>query len=388
MNHMIKATIKSLTALSAMFLLVAAFGAGTAQAQTCMEDQFGGAANCTANDNTGYSIAVAAINNHCDEAPVGTANVDLDVTFAAGNATTRYDLGVFIAQDGGDALTGDCARAFIPSGTPGSSDVDGDVCQDQLSDSTVVVNVASVSVSCTGPPADSVSVCVSWGNSATKVDSTGGDGMCEVVDELKPGTSSKCICGFAQLGNLPVELVSFDALLEGSNAVLTWETASEANNAGFAIEHSDNGGPFEEVAFVPGVGNSLNTNSYTYTVNDVSVGLHRFRLKQVDFDGAFTYSAVVEVTSEVPGTHVLSDAYPNPFNPTTSFSLAVSHEQNVTIDVYDMLGRQVSQLFRGTLESNVARTFSVSAANWTSGTYTVVVEGETFRDSRNLVLLK
>jgi hypothetical protein len=185
-----------------------------------------------------------------------------------------------------------------------------------------------------------------------------------------------------------VELTSFDAVLEGTNVVLNWETASEGNNAGFAIEHSDNGAPFEEVAFVPGAGNSLNVNDYTFTVNDISVGLHKFRLKQVDLDGGFTYSSTVEVTSEVPGTHVLSDAYPNPFNPTTSFSLAVSHEQNVTIDVYDMLGRQVSQLFRGTLEANVARTFSVSAANWTSGTYTVVVEGENFRDSRNLVLLK
>jgi len=187
---------------------------------------------------------------------------------------------------------------------------------------------------------------------------------------------------------LPVELVSFDATLNGSDVVLTWETASETNNQGFAIEHSDNGAPFTEIAFVNGAGTTLNRQTYGYTVNEISAGLHRFRLKQIDFDGAFTYSAMVEVTSEVPGTHLLSEAYPNPFNPSTSFSLAVSRDQEVAINVYDMLGRHVSSLFRGALEANVARTFSVNAANWTSGTYTIVVEGEAFRDSRSLVLLK
>jgi hypothetical protein len=187
---------------------------------------------------------------------------------------------------------------------------------------------------------------------------------------------------------LPVELVSFDARLDGSDVVLSWETASETNNAGFAVEHSDNGGEFTEIAFVPGAGTTFEARTYGFTVTDIGAGLHRFRLKQLDFDGAFTFSPMVEVTSEVPGTHLLSEAYPNPFNPSTSFSLAVSREQEVSVNVYDMLGRHISSLYRGTLEANVARTFSVNAANWTSGTYTVVVEGEAFRDSRSLVLLK
>lgn len=357
----------------------------TAQAQTCLEDQAGGAQNCTANDATGASILVTNIDVPCNGS---TAQVDLEVTASAGNAATRYDLGIFVAQDGGNALTGSCARQYAQSGDSGASDVDGDACYDKgAAADPVIMSLNNVTLACSGANQDSVAVCLSWGQNPDKVD-TDGNNTCDNVDDLIPGSTSKCICGYAQLGPLPVELVSFDAVLDGSNVVLNWETASEGNNAGFAVEHSDNGAPFEEVAFVPGAGNSLNVNDYTFTVNDISVGLHKFRLKQVDLDGGFTYSSTVEVTSEVPGTHVLSDAYPNPFNPSTSFSLAVSHQQNVTIDVYDMLGRQVSELFRGTLEANVARTFSVNATNWTSGTYTVVVEGESFRDSRNLVLLK
>ncbi len=389
---MIKATIKSLAALSTILLVVAVFGTQTAQAQAygqCMEDQAGGAQNCTANDSQDFTVTVLSILEGCNEGTLGSAAVSMEVNVGDGNAQARYDIGMFVATDGGNALTGSCYRQYPVSGDPNASDEDGDTCWDKGTTSGVIMTADSVVVQCPVSLGDStfVSVCLSWGQQSDKVD-TDGNGTCDNENDLIPGSSSKCVCGTANLGILPVELTSFDAVLEGTNVVLNWETASEGNNAGFAIEHSDNGAPFEEVAFVPGAGNSLNVNDYTFTVNDISVGLHKFRLKQVDLDGGFTYSSTVEVTSEVPGTHVLSDAYPNPFNPTTSFSLAVSHEQNVTIDVYDMLGRQVSQLFRGTLEANVARTFSVSAANWTSGTYTVVVEGENFRDSRNLVLLK
>lgn len=187
---------------------------------------------------------------------------------------------------------------------------------------------------------------------------------------------------------LPVEIASFDAMTVGSDVVLTWVTASETNNAGFAVEHGAGAAEFQEIAFVPGVGTSLERLSYTHTVADLTPGKHRFRLKQVDFDGAFEYSEVVEATIEVPGTHALSEVYPNPFNPSTAFELVVARDQIVTIDVFDMLGRHVESLFDGSLSADVARTFTVNASGWTSGTYTVVIKGEAFTDTRSLVLLK
>jgi hypothetical protein len=382
---MIKATIKSLFALLFVALVVAPT---SVSAQTCMEDQAGGGQNCTANDSEDFVFTVLNIDEACNVGVLGEAQVDVSVIVGDGNAGTRYDIGLFVATDGGNALNGSCYRQFPVSGDLNATDEDQDTCWDKGTTAGVVMTANNVRVVCPlNGDSTFVSACVSWGQNSDKVDTDGND-TCDNVDDLIPGSTSKCVCGTANLGQLPVELTSFEARLVDSDVVLNWETASEGSNAGFAIEHSDNGGPFEEVAFVAGAGTSLNVISYTYTVNEVSVGLHRFRLRQVDFDGAFTYSSTVEVTSEVPGTHLLSEAYPNPFNPSTSFSLAVSREQEVSINVYDMLGRHVSSLFRGTIEANVARTFAVNAATWTSGSYTVVVEGEAFRDSRNLVLLK
>jgi len=185
---------------------------------------------------------------------------------------------------------------------------------------------------------------------------------------------------------LPVELVSFNARVDGGSVLLDWETATETNNAGFAVEYATNGSSFTEVGFVEGRGTTLDRQAYRFQVDNVEVGTNRFRLKQIDFDGSFEYSPIVEVASEIPGTHLLSGAYPNPFNPTTSFSLAVSVTQDIQIALYDALGRQVRSIFDG--EANVSRVFSVRADDLPSGAYLYVVTGMNFRDSRNIVLLK
>jgi hypothetical protein len=187
---------------------------------------------------------------------------------------------------------------------------------------------------------------------------------------------------------LPVELTSFEAVLNGDEIVLTWKTASETNNAGFEIQQSVNGGEWTKAAWLPGQGNANYPVSYESRLRDVEPGHYRFRLKQVDFDGSFEYSNIVEIANELPGTHFLSDAYPNPFNPNTTFTLTVSRAQEVTVAMYDILGRHVRTLYEGQLEANDPMTFQVNAADLPSGTYTYVVSGENFRDSRNVVLLK
>ena len=64
-------------------------------------------------------------------------------------------------------------------------------------------------------------------------------------------------------------------------------------------------------------------------MNDLDPGSHRFRLKQIDFDGAFEYSSVVEAAVTVPDRFLIEPAYPNPFNPTTTLRFAVAAELRV-----------------------------------------------------------
>jgi hypothetical protein len=187
---------------------------------------------------------------------------------------------------------------------------------------------------------------------------------------------------------LPVELISFTAIVDGSDIILEWRTASEKDNAGFQIEKSISGGTWTDGAWLPGQGNSNYLSIYESRVRNVEAGSHRFRLKQVDFDGAFEYSPIIEVSTEIPGTHLLSGAYPNPFNPTTNFSLSVGVDQEVKIALYDVTGRLVQTIFDGSMKGNETRLFSLDANTLPSGTYTYVVTGANFRDSRNVVLLR
>ena len=157
---------------------------------------------------------------------------------------------------------------------------------------------------------------------------------------------------------VPVELVSFDATVEGDDVVLHWETASETNNAGFEVQVRSEDGVFEPVGFVEGHGTTTEAQVYSYIVSDLVAGAYGLRLKQIDFDGAFEYSPSVEATIGVPGSHVLSSVYPNPFNPQTNFTLAVRETQPVTITVHDVLGRRVLTLFDGNLEGGSTHTFT------------------------------
>ncbi len=93
-------------------------------------------------------------------------------------------------------------------------------------------------------------------------------------------------------------------------------------------------------------------------------------------------------TVEVPGTHLLSGAYPNPFNAQATFQLAVSKRQQVRVVLYDVLGREVDQLYEGTVDAFRRYAFNVDGAGLYSGLYLYVVTGETFRDTGTTLVVK
>lgn len=188
-------------------------------------------------------------------------------------------------------------------------------------------------------------------------------------------------------GVIPVELTSFTATANGMGANLAWETASETNNAGFEVQ-VQNGESWNTLGWVEGHGTTTEAQSYSYTANDLGVGTHVFRLKQIDFDGMFEYHGNVEISLGTPGTHVLTSAYPNPFNPQSNFTLAVSQNQHVTAELYNALGQRVATLYNGTVEADQIQNVTIDGAGLASGTYIVRVNGETFADALRVTLLK
>lgn len=98
--------------------------------------------------------------------------------------------------------------------------------------------------------------------------------------------------------SLPVELTSFTARLTADATQLNWITASELNNSHFDIQHSTDARTWATLAKVDGHGTTNEMQYYSYTDKNVARGTNYYRLKQVDFDGAFEYSDIVTIEND------------------------------------------------------------------------------------------
>jgi hypothetical protein len=189
---------------------------------------------------------------------------------------------------------------------------------------------------------------------------------------------------------VPVELLAFTASVKNSEVQILWSTASELNNLGFEIERSVNViNNFVTVGYVDGKGSSTEINYYSFLDNPQVSGANQiyYRLKQIDFDGTFSYSDVVSVTFDVPAEFVLSQNFPNPFNPSTRISYFVSQESFVSIKVHDFLGREVKTLVG---ENQPIGSYDVvfDASNLPSGTYFCTMIAGNFSDTKKMIVLK
>jgi hypothetical protein len=169
---------------------------------------------------------------------------------------------------------------------------------------------------------------------------------------------------------LPVEMTSFDAVANGSGVVLQWQTASETNNAGFDVEHGDGNEHWRQLGFVEGAGTTTEPQRYTYRISDLASGTHLFRLKQIDLDGAFTYSPEVEITVGSPARLALDGAAPNPVADQAAIRYELPQAVAVRLAVFDALGREVAVLVDRNQSAGV-KTILFDSGRLPSGTYFV-----------------
>lgn len=153
---------------------------------------------------------------------------------------------------------------------------------------------------------------------------------------------------------LPVELLYFNAGAENNSKVkCTWSTASELNNEYFAIERSRDGINFEEIGKVQGAGNSSTALQYEY--DDLEpCSMAYYRLKQVDFDGAHSYSSIVPV---VMGGFQFINFYPAASGDDVIAEIGVNENSEATIEVFSTLGQRAIfkevQLTKGQTQVNI-----------------------------------
>jgi len=191
---------------------------------------------------------------------------------------------------------------------------------------------------------------------------------------------------------VPVELTSFAASVIGSDVKLLWETATELNNSGFSVERKIGSSEFMEVGFVPGFGTTSEPKSYSFTDQNLRSGQYTYRLKQIDFDGTFTYSDEVAVEVIAPASFSLDQNYPNPFNPSTMITFSLAVDSKVSLKVFDVLGQEVASLIDQDLSQGV-HNYDFNAAGINSGVYFYKIEatgvnGSEFTDVKKMILVK
>ena len=187
---------------------------------------------------------------------------------------------------------------------------------------------------------------------------------------------------------VPVELISFEGELRNDEIVLTWITVSELNNYGFEIQKSIDNINWQKIGFVSGRGTSTEINYYDFNDQIKGNGRIYYRLKQIDYDGSFTYSKVISVSVEnLPLYYDLGQNYPNPFNNSTVISYQIPTDEIVILKLYDVLGKEVKTFINEDKKAGYY-TITFSADDLSSGIYFYKLTAGEHSSTKKLILLK
>ena len=181
---------------------------------------------------------------------------------------------------------------------------------------------------------------------------------------------------------LPVKLSSFTAETQPNNQnLIKWVTEEESNSSFFAIEKSINGKDFAEIGRVPAAGNSSTPRNYSFTDAQPVKGANYYRLKQVDKNNAFEYSAVKKLVLSNKGLDF--QLGPNPFSNQLNLTITGDTKLPLTASIVDVNGRLISQtqLVKTTLQFKK----NIDLSSIASGVYILRVTGENVLFTQKLI---
>ncbi|MCX7610944.1 MAG: T9SS type A sorting domain-containing protein, partial [Ignavibacterium sp.] len=205
---------------------------------------------------------------------------------------------------------------------------------------------------------------------------------------------------------IPVELSSFSALLSDNKVYLKWTTITETNNLGFEIERSQKSIQeitgqnnnyqlnWEKIGFVEGNGTTTEINNYFFIDNLSNTFTHNlsntlyYRLKQIDLDGSYTYSKVLEVKIKSSKEFSLQQNYPNPLNSSTRISWQSPINGWHTIKLFDLLGKEVETIVEGFYESGYHSTLYIINSSLPSGVYFYQLKVGDYIQTKKLIFVK
>ena len=136
---------------------------------------------------------------------------------------------------------------------------------------------------------------------------------------------------------LPVELTSFTITQQAKTFLLQWQTVSETDNAGFEIQSSKDGQNWRLLDFVKGNGTTIETQDYKWYDEQPLSGVSYYRLKQVDTDGEYEYSAVIAANFKEEKDSELV-VFPNPATQDVLYQVNDIDEVK-SVQLFDLYGK-------------------------------------------------
>lgn len=147
------------------------------------------------------------------------------------------------------------------------------------------------------------------------------------------GSSATGIQTTVNLGNpLPVKLRSFAGECISGKVHLNWQTVIEIDNDFFVAEKSADAKVWTSIATIKG---GKESRSYSCVDDQPTTPVSYYRLKQVDIDGTYTYSRMINVLSCKSEAKAIA-LYPNPTS--TGVYLAMEESENADYELYNLKG--------------------------------------------------
>ncbi|WP_157892998.1 DUF7507 domain-containing protein, partial [Marinicella sediminis] len=235
--------------VTGMFWFLASSTAMSQTSETgdfCVRDYRSGA-GCTANDVRIEALTVQNLVEDCNTGVIGETEVQFNALVSADGSPDRYDIGLFLATDGGSARDGNsCLHTFlagmqtdnpiygdinndsildIDNGPWWNGGTDLDSCGDIESNTQVFSSLPTTRFSCNDSNLDGsvdVSVCTSWDNNTNTT--------CNGLNDAFPGTNSKCSCDIVELGIAPtytlLDKIAVTPIVESGTAATFTITAT------------------------------------------------------------------------------------------------------------------------------------------------------------------
>jgi len=187
-------------------------------------------------------------------------------------------------------------------------------------------------------------------------------------------------CTFA----VPVELSYFQAKAQQESIALHWRTETETDNAGFEIQRSEHGKEFKPLSFIEGAGSTVEPQEYLFEDKTAHSGVEYFyRLKQIDFDGAFEYSEIV--TAGLKGDQLeVSEIFPNPVREQAQINVTLPQDEQLTISIFDLTGKPL-RVSNQQLDAGV-NTLTIHTSDLPAGSYFVKLENATEKIYRKIII--